>query len=692
MKKNVLIVILLLFVLVVCSTVMVACQNNVPDEPIDTPDNPDDPDDPNDPNDPDDPTPPQVDTHVHSHTRVTDGDTFVMKCSCDDVLDGYRIQFVYSEDGSEAEGGIAVTWIADDGSQHTATTDEFGYVTGTDLTEDEYKFTVEEDTLPVINGVTYKYNETKYSEQSNGIGLIIPLFGIHEPKNINDAGVNGRPTLERDLLDNLNYVNIDAIYKIDLDKTYAVTLNNAEDKVWYHVQNDGAGDYTVDGTMNDTVELTIDRHPASFATINPTPDSKVDKTQRNKLTYAVKNYEATQESTFCISAIAPSYPVQILFSVSITYVPDTDNVNEIFVTPTHFETEYCEHIYYTQVRGSNEYEEHTATSLRPVSGTQKCVDVEGSVIKDLTADQLLSMVLHDDGYYYTADNKLIYAKIATTSIFENLTLASYLNDSDPPSFSIYYVTSMDEYGYYTRRDNFFGFVQAYASLCNSDGLYPLTDEMYDYISIVAQNNQQSPESLLCTYPSQVNEWTVGNGTESSPYALTLGEDTYGNYRISISAGSKVYLSLSGDADITLTYNSNVKATIGSTPYNGEYATVNGTATVILETKDGSALEFVLKIDEYNDPYYLEVGSNEVFALPGAKVNYEFIATEAGSYDISISSATVNVTLKQSGHSDLAVDGTVTITVTAGESILFDIGTGMASQVDFLIIIENTPEN
>ncbi len=619
--------------------------------------------------------------HVHNHKKIENGSTFTMVCDCGDKLDGYRIQFVYAEDGSPADADIEVSWI-DANGKFTAKTNEFGFVEAPNLSGDSYSIEVNPDTLPVINGLEYLLNTNDFRSQENGIGLTIPLFGVYEPTS-------------SDVMDNINGSDY-TFYSIQLNKAYVAEIKNASQEVWYNLQNDGYGKYTVDATLSGDIDVEFERcfgmPPHTFYPDNPDPDT--DKTEHNKLTYKVINSDANQNSIFCVKAPnANSYPVTVTFSVSISFVPDDVSVETVsLIKPTFFQTENVEYTYYTtSTDGKNTLIPTQTNSLAPV-GVEKYPDVEGSIIIDMTEQQYSGIQLHSDGYYHTSNNQLVFVKLDAPSIFESLTLASYLKDSNPPSFLIYMVAEINEYGFYTRRDNYFGFVQAYAALANSDGLYPLTQEMLDYLTIVAKKEHHEVYELLCTYPTQTSVFTEGLGTEASPFALTLSSQTLGNYKLSIPAGGKVYLTLNGNMNVELTFNSNVKATVGNSSYD-EYIVVNGSKTITFETKNGLAQEFVLEIDEYNDPYYLEIGSNKVEAEPSVDYFYEFVAPKAGTFDISVSSSIVTVTITQENDEIITISGTITVTLAEGESLEFTATTELASKIDFNIIItENTLEN
>ncbi len=622
--------------------------------------------------------------HSHNYLKVPNGATFTMTCSCGDVLKGYRIQFVWAEDGSNAEDGIEVSWIDQNNNKVTATTNADGYVENLELTADSYALSINEKTLPVFGSEKYWVNDSAFATQYNGVGLTIPLIEVKELGTKDSLSVGD---------------NTYDYYNIQLNKAYVATLKNANEKIWFLVENDTYGKYTVDATFANDVDVTMQRYYGSVYYVNPNPDSKIDVSEKNKMTYTVIVTDANQHSLFCLSAPSEAtYPVTVPFSVSITYTPEIESVSTpTLVKPTHFQTEGATYTYYTvNERDNNKVETHVVESLKPVQGVEKCADVEGSVIKDLTAEQLETIQLRADGYYYTSDNKLVYAKLDVNTEFfldTTLTIANFLGTSG--SKDIYSVSETHpEYGYYTRMDNYFGFVQAYAALVNSDGLYPLTKELYDYLNIVAKKEHQDVAILLCTYPKQVNNFTVGSGTESTPYVLDLNEQTFGNYSVSIPSGGKVYLTLNAtELEVALTFNSNVKVMVGSsTEYNGTCVKVEGSKTITLETKDGSALDFVLTVKKYRNPKVLEVGTNQDSLEPNSGAKKEFVAPTAGSYDISVSTSAVTVTVTQTGEDPVELNGTLTIVLAEGETLAFRIASNADITIEYNIYIVETPEN
>ncbi len=617
----------------------------------------------------------EKDKHVHSYQRIEDEHTFKSQCSCGVLEPGYKVQLVYAEDGSYADAGINVVWKdKKTGKEVYRTTDDFGYVENLNLTENEYELYLYEDSLPEVNGIIYTYDRSAFKKQTNGIGLKIGLFPSHEPSNINDPSVTGRLTSTEDR------------YSIELDKTYIAEFKNTTDEIWYTVQNRGLGKYTVSvNTATDCV-VNISRHAANIAYVQEEPDSKVDASTPNKLTYTVVASDGSGDSTFKLSLpSAPFYPIEIPFSVSITYVPVYDEADRIFVQPTHFKTLPSTYTYYVSERGTGELEAVTVDSLSPILGTKKWQDIPGAKISSISQEKVSGMNLGDDGYYYTAEGEMVYARIDAPSIFEASTLATLIDTNT--SYSKYRVAEYDpEYEYITKNEDYFGFVMAYNALTNSDGIYPLTEEMHRFLSYLAKKEHASLNQLLCLYNVIITDWTNGSGTEADPYQITVNDSGFGSYKLTVPEADAAYVTLNGNEEVTVSASfKNLKITANGAEYTQSFhLSVNGSITLKIESVDGKAQDVTLSIEKYIDPSVLSVGDNSLTAPNGTQQSYSFTPTEAGEYNISISSSsTVTVIVTVNGETyvlgateegdghiaysatvSLSVDDTVTIKATS----------------------------
>ncbi len=620
----------------------------------------------------------------HDYKKVEEGQTFKFVCTvCNDLKKGYRIQFVYEADGSNADQDIEVSWIDENDNAFTAKTDENGYVEVLDLPNASYRLSVNHDTLPVINGVQYSYNNNVFASQSNGIGYIIPLFATDNSSSTGTFYFN----------------DVEYVYNsIKLNETYVATLKSPNDIAWYALLNEGIGKYTVDASSSSNLNVEIDRYAGYYdVSMLWGPMTDVEKVEKNKMTYKVIQSDDGQNSNFCIKVPnAASYPVDVPFKVTITYQPTTNVLEQSFIRPNHFSTVDDVYTYYTSSRDENGDPitvENNIPSLKPANGVEKCKDVEGGTIKNMTETELSAMELRQDGYYYV-NNQLVYAKIDAPSILQNSTLASIIDDAvafgEGVDFGLFRVTKQDEYGCYIRNDNYFGFVQAYAALCNSDGLYPLTAEMKQYLECLVEKESASNVTrylyeMLCTYSTQINNFSQGNGTQANPYVLALSEQTLGNYKILIPAGGKIYVTFSGNMDVVLSFNSNVAATYSIT--YGDYLAVDGTVNAEFTAKNGAEIEFNLTVKKYNNPSKLEVGSNLVTATKNG-LYYEFIAPSNGNYSITLSTD-VTLLITDENLENLTPIGELTYTFTEGQLVIFipKINGEDGNEFEFELIIE-----
>ena len=148
----------------------------------------------------------------------------------------------------------------------------------------------------------------------------------------------------------------------------------------------------------------------------------------------------------------------------------------------------------------------------------------------------------------------------------------------------------------------------------------------------------------------------GSGTEADPYVISKAL----TYRAEVPAGGSVYYSISGSDRFTVTVEDVATAQV---VYNGEtYTPVDGVITfvtdeevpeIVFTTSDGAALAYNFSLTEYvvYEPIAAEgtelvgtmlvPGENEVEASPDfwTPVNYFFVPTQSGEYEISVSGAT-----------------------------------------------------
>lgn len=103
---------------------------------------------------------------------------------------------------------------------------------------------------------------------------------------------------------------------------------------------------------------------------------------------------------------------------------------------------------------------------------------------DVAADNL-SVTLRDDGYYYTDDGKLVYIRIGSPCYAKYLDvsiayIAGFVDHNFGQNFGGYVY---DENGEFVGKYSFNNMIESYYEMCDSTGLYPLTEELARAIQV-----------------------------------------------------------------------------------------------------------------------------------------------------------------------------------------------------------------
>ena len=114
----------------------------------------------------------------------------------------------------------------------------------------------------------------------------------------------------------------------------------------------------------------------------------------------------------------------------------------------------------------------------------KCNLPEDVVLTDLdVTDENLSITLGDDGYYYTADGKLVYIRINSVSNARYLDvsiayIAGFIDSNFGQNFGGYVY---DDNGDFVGKYSYNEMIGSYYEVCDSMGVYPLTEELAEAI-------------------------------------------------------------------------------------------------------------------------------------------------------------------------------------------------------------------
>ena len=116
----------------------------------------------------------------------------------------------------------------------------------------------------------------------------------------------------------------------------------------------------------------------------------------------------------------------------------------------------------------------------------KCDLPDDVVIDDFNvARKDLSITLGEDGYYYTADGKLVYLRIGSPCYAKYLDvsvayIAGLVDDNFGQNFGGYVY---DDNGEFVGKYSFNNMLASYYEMCDSTGLYPLTEELARAIQV-----------------------------------------------------------------------------------------------------------------------------------------------------------------------------------------------------------------
>lgn len=350
------------------------------------------------------------------------------------------------------------------------------------------------------------------------------------------------------------------------------------------------------------------------------------------------------------------------------------------------------------------------------------------------------IVKGSDGYYHyiTAEGPIVVVQISGTinGLYDKNFLELDFEGGSPYSFNITPADELDDYtkdyqilnytrflrGYASPVTDASGNVSApteyevevfYAKYLNSDGVYPLTDELITFLKYYVYGSATDTSSLSAAgsliqgalygsdnssvwlfsafyyddgTPLPVPAPTSGDGTESSPYVVGIG-----SYSIEVPASGYIYVTFESssvssatiavsDESVTLSASSvNLNEVFTLTSGDGQSHTVVITVTKISHSIGGDLLDPQSGSGTNTDPYVLtETGLYQVTVeSAGSGVNgdtasyvyYRFTATSSGYYTITLNSVNGDL-LDADGTYLLEGSTTYSFTLSAGESFDF----------------------
>ena len=295
----------------------------------------------------------------------------------------------------------------------------------------------------------------------------------------------------------------------------------------------------------------------------------------------------------------------------------------------------------------------------------------------------------EDGYYHvdSADGYVLVAKISEPCPYLDRAF-SKVNENTGENEGILATTAIVV-------DNgtkdYSNFVQEYEKYCNSDGVYPVTNELktfleYYYLNIKDWISSSSQEVIndeygwlfACGYYANIADsyekpW-MGTGTDEDPYAMNIGE-----YYVKVEEGSTVYYSYylkNTVNEVTMflsTKDANVKFIYEGTEYTSEDGayfelTIGGLANpsgfmIGVTTVDGNSSSFVMKLAVKEKTVagdQITLGENTVLVEKAGIVECSYKVLQSGSYTFTCEEKNALIEDKD-GNAYLGSNGIISFT-------------------------------
>lgn len=524
------------------------------------------------------------------------------------------------------------------------------------------------------------------------------------------------------------------LYQID-NGYYALTLTR-NDPAFYAFTPKTAGTYRVLSVGSADVELNV--HDGSEVWVNPVPAATIDDVSASDVNFAYE-FQVTPTD---IANMGDNAIYQVYFSVDFSSKATNFDTNTTIL--------YADKI-------SNDYDapaqDDTPETIVLTKADDALYDNAGNVVPFTAQDGTLTELPYNaelvynatDRYYHVgSENGPLVVMPFTVAPSRYLDMAfntvgnPELNENALPS--TLYLTFVDETtGKKTVKQYNTLINEIYPSAVNTDGVYPLTQEMYEFVcQYVAQNNSDKvsiiPTELRWKAPLYYYEtgtpaddrpslsgWSgdmpaSGNGTQTSPYIVGNGNycapfgPTFGILYYQYTATENGYLTVKTEDESTVmamlyeyevSSGDNFTASTESADLAGAGAYTfqihNGGTLVIRVCSskwESAQLPFTLEysvnkpIDENagagsaDKPYVLELGETIAQANGTTYVYYTFTPAESGSYTIGTNNDDASIDVWKNKAWGTKVKGiagatSATITLEAGTTYVIGISEGVS---------------
>ncbi|MBO5334686.1 MAG: hypothetical protein J6A87_01795 [Clostridia bacterium] len=521
-------------------------------------------------------------------------------------------------------------------------------------------------------------------------------------------------------------------YQID-NGYYSVSLaKNAS--AFYAFTPKKAGTYRIRSIGSADVQL--HRHDGSEVWINPAPSLTVDDSDGVNFSY---EFQVTPND---LASLNGNGDYQLYFSMEYA-----DKATDFSAAQTILYVDKISDDYDVETPP----EDDAPTVITPTKADEALYDGEGNVVPFGAQEGTLTPLPYNaqlvynetDRYYHygSKDGALVVMPFTVTptrllDVAFNVIGNPTLNENALPS--TLHLTSTDEAtGKVTITEYNTLINEIYPSAVNGDGMYPLTQEMYEFVTAyVAANASEKvaliPADLRWKAPlyyyetgtpvddrPDVSDWTgnqptSGNGSQNSPYVVGLGDycapfgPTFGVVYYTYTVEQDGFITVSTDAEkaaIAMVYEYSVTngdqftATTesgdiaGANAYTFDNVVKGGKILLQICTSDWTSAELPFSIrysaqkpkDESlgsaDKPYALTYGETTAVSEGKTILYYVFTPTETGTYTISSDHPDLFLYVRQGTANGTIVKklfgkGKISFNLTAGESYYIAVSEGV----------------
>lgn len=528
-------------------------------------------------------------------------------------------------------------------------------------------------------------------------------------------------------------------YQID-NGYYAVSLAKST-SVFYAFTPQTAGTYRICSIGSTDVQL--HRHDGSEVWINPVPSTTVDDTDGVNFSY---EFQVTPDD---LASLEGNGDYQLYFSLEYA-----DKATDFSTTQTMLYVDKISDDY----DSATSPEDDTPTIITLTKADEALYDDAGNVVPfgaqagTLTPLPYNAQLVYNetDRYYHygSKDGALVVMPFTVTptrllDVAFNVIGNPTLNENALPS-SLHLTFTDETTGKKTVKEYNALIDEIYPSAVNGDGMYPLTEEMYEFVTAyVAANVSEKiafiPAELRWKAPLYYyetgtpvddrptlsgwtgNQPTSGNGTQSSPYAIGLGDycapfgPTFGVLYYTYTVEQDGFITVSTDAEkatIAMLYEYSVTSgdeftataesgdVVGAGTYTFNNVVQGGKILLRVCASDWKSgkLPFTISysaeapkdetLGSKDKPHTLTLGESTAQGKDTIYVWYAFTAAETASYTFSTSNPDASIDIyknKAFGTRVKRLSGAGNITVTLEAGTTYYIGVSEGVNMSFNVV-------